>query len=450
MTDKNELIIQIAKDISREGGRTFYVGGCVRDRLLGREPGDTDIEVHGILPEKLRAILEKHGELLSFGSSFGIYSLKGLDVDIAMPRKERVTGRGHRDFEIEIDPFIGTEKAAVRRDFTINAMMMDVLTGEITDHFGGRRDLETGVIRHVNDVSFREDSLRVLRAAQFAARFGFRVDPETVELCRTMDLSDLSRERVEGELRKALLTAPSPSVFFRVLREMDQLLPWFREISELIGIEQDPVFHPEGDVWNHTMEVLDRGAALRDEAEDPYGFMMLCLTHDLGKTVTTTFEKGRIHAYGHETEGLPLAEALVSRLTGQNSVLNYVMNMVPLHMKPNMVAYSKSRPKVTNKMFDEAVCPRDLILFAEADRPVMAGDTAFTGDREFLKERYETYLEVMSHDEVTGQDLIDSGLVPGEDFREILGYAHKLKLAGISREDALKQVISYGKKIQKQ
>ena len=450
MISRNEALTKIARLADLQGGRVYMVGGCVRDRLMGNEPKDIDIEVHGITPEQLKDILSEIDEPLSFGESFGIYSLKGQDLDVAMPRREHATGRGHRDFEVDVDPFIGTYKAALRRDFTINAMMQDVLTGEIVDHFGGREDLKQGIIRHVNRDSFTEDPLRVMRAAQFASRFGFTVADETIMLCKDMAISELSSERVEGELKKALMNSDHPSVFFRVLREMDQLLPWFRELKELIGLEQDPVFHPEGDVWNHTMEVMDRAAALRDEAEEPYGFMLLCLTHDLGKITTTSFDKGRIHAYGHETEGLPIAETFLNRFVGSNAVKDYVLKMIPSHMKPNMVAYSRSKVKVTNRMFDGVPAPGDLVLFSLADRPVMAGNFRFEGDRDFLEERLKTYRNTMAEPYVMGRDLIEAGFEPGEDFSEILEYAHKLRLAGIRKPEALKQVISYAEKLRKQ
>lgn len=447
---RDEAVITIAKKSEALGGRAYMVGGCVRDELMGGKSKDIDIEVHGLEPEVLKGMLETIGETLTFGTSFGIYSLKDMDLDIAMPRREHATGRGHRDFEVDVDPYLGTLKAARRRDFTINAMMKDIMTGEIIDHFEGREDLEAGIIRHVDDESFAEDPLRVLRGAQFAARFGFTIAEETVNLCRTMDLTALSKERVEEELRKALLMSTKPSVFFESLKEMNGLGYWFREVQDLIGVEQDPIFHPEGDVWNHTMEVLDRGAGLRDRAEEPYGFMLLCLTHDFGKTLTTSFEKGRIHAYGHETEGMPLTETFLDRITGNRAVKDYVLNMVPIHMKPNMTAYSKSKPKVTNKMFDEAISGNDLVLFASADRPVMAGNDEFSGDEEFLRERLSEYEETMSRPYVMGRDLIENGLEPGEDFTEILAYAHKLRLAGIGKQEALKQTLKYGRKLRKE
>ncbi len=452
-----EKALEIARLVTEAGGRAYYVGGYVRDRVraeLGQvqapESPDIDIEVHGLEPAVLKGILESAGTLRTQGLSFGIYSLAGYDIDIAMPRSEHATGRGHRDFEVFVDPFIGPQNAARRRDFTINAMMEDVLTGEILDFYGGRDDVSAGVIRHVDDGSFAEDPLRVLRAAQFAARFGYAAAPETVELCRNMDLTALSRERVSGELEKALLKAPKPSVFFETLQEMDQLDFWFPELKALIGVEQDPVYHPEGDVWIHTMEVVDRAACYRDNVSEAYAFMLLALTHDMGKAVTTAVgADGRIHAYGHETAGLPLVEAFAGRLTNEKKVLSYLKNMVPLHMRPNMAAYSKSPVKKTNKMFDDALAPQDLVYFAMCDLPVMAGTDAFSGDSAFLFERLEVYREYMARPHVEAKDLVDAGFQPGPFFKDALDYAQKLRLVGIDKDSALKQTIAYTRQLEK-
>ena len=444
-----KLAEQIAEYVKEAGGRTFYVGGYVRDHLLGVENKDVDIEVHGIVPDALFEILKRVGEPLSFGKSFGVYGLKGEDIDIAMPRRERATGSGHKDFEIDVDPFIGTHEAARRRDFTINSLMEDVLSGEIIDHFGGCSDLEAGVIRHIDPETFVEDPLRVLRGAQFAARFDFSISPDTTELCRSIDLSALSAERVEEELKKALLKADRPSVFFESLREMDQLDVWFPELKQTIGLEQDPVFHPEGDVWTHTMEVIDRAAAFRDRVSEPYRFMLLALTHDLGKIVTTEMKNGRIHAYEHETKGMPLVESFIGRLTGEKAVVDYVRNMVPLHMRPNVAAFSKPVLKSTNRMFYAAAAPEDLIWFAEADKPVMSGAFEFSGDRQFLLDRLKAYEETMAKPYVMGRDLIEAGLEPADDFTEILAFAHKLRLAGIEKDSALKQALTYAHKLRK-
>ena len=267
MQDKNEqMAIKIARQVAQSGGRTFYVGGLVRDHLLGIENKDIDIEIHGVPAEKLKEILSGLGEVTVMGASFGIFGLRHYEVDIAMPRMESAIGRGHKDFEVITDPFIGPEKAALRRDFTMNALMEDVLTGEILDFFGGRKDLEEGVIRHVNAETFAEDPLRVLRAAQFAARFGFRIADETISLSKTMDLSSLSMERITGELEKALMKADCPSVFFEELRRMEQLHTWFPEMKDLIGVSQPPSHHPEGDVWNHSMRPQVSGQRLKSPA----------------------------------------------------------------------------------------------------------------------------------------------------------------------------------------
>ena len=454
-TDNNiALAQQIARAVDAAGGKAYYIGGFVRDELMrltqkdeltGPAHKDVDIEVHGVQPEDLRALLAQFGDVITIGKSFGVYSIRGCDIDIAIPRKEKNTGRGHKDFEIYTDPFLGVEAAAKRRDFTINALMQDVLTGEIIDCFGGQEDLKSGVLRHIDAETFVEDPLRVLRAAQFASRFLFDVADETVDLCSTIDLSALPRERVAAELEKALCKGRKPSVFFEVLRKMNQLDHWFPELANLIGLEQDPVFHPEGDVWTHVMNVLDDAAEYRSLVEEPFRFMLVPLVHDLGKIETTEIVKGRIHSYQHEKAGMPLVDRFLRRLTRDASLIRYVENMTELHMRPNMIAFAKSSVKASNRLFDEAINPYDLILFSAVDK----ASERYEGEREenlkFLFERLDVYNEFMSRPYVTGKDLIDAGLEPGENFKEILDYAHKLRLAGIPKEQALKQVLSFAR-----
>ncbi|MDR3988852.1 MAG: tRNA nucleotidyltransferase [Oscillospiraceae bacterium] len=442
--------MEAARDIARQaaslGGAAYYVGGFVRDRLLGRENTDVDIEVHGVTPRQLAEILDGMGGRLEMGASFGIYGLKGYGLDIAMPRRERATGRGHRDFQVSVDPFLGTEQAARRRDFTVNALMENVLTGQVLDHFHGLDDLRRGILRHVDSRTFPEDPLRVLRGAQFAARFRFAVAPETVALCRDIDLAALPPERVEGELCKALLQADRPSLFFETLRDMGQLSPWFPEVEALIGVPQEPGFHQEGDVWNHTMLVLDQAAALRSRARRPFAFMLAALTHDLGKTVTTQRVRGRIHAYAHETAGVPLAEALLRRIVGEKAVTAYVLNMVELHMKPNALVGADASVKASNRMFDRSVEPEDLILLAAADGRGTRGRWPWEDTEPWLRQRLALYREIMARPQVTGAELIAAGLTPDSRFRELLDYAHKLHLAGIPHDSALKQTLAYARK----
>jgi len=443
------MAMEVARRVVEKGGRSYYVGGLVRDALLGLENKDVDIEIHGITPQELKDILDSLGQRITIGESFGIFNLKGYSLDIAMPRKEEARGAGHRDFDIFVDPFIGTEAAACRRDFTFNALMQDVLTGEIVDHFGGREDLEAGILRHVNDLSFAEDPLRVLRAAQFAARFEFRVAEETVALCRGMDLRHLPRERIEGELKKALLKAQRPSIFFQVLREMEQLDYWFPELRALIGVPQNPVFHAEGDVWIHTMMVLEEAAKLRHRAENPYWFMLAALTHDFGKSICTEEKNGVLHAYEHEKKGLPLAEAFLRRLSTESKLRRYVLNLVELHMKPNTVAEAGSAEKVTTRMFDQSLDPEALVCIALADDLGRIASKPTGVNDAFLRQRLALFRELMCRPYVMGRDLIEAGLTPGEDFTQILDYAHKLRLAGVDKDSALRQVLGYARKLKK-
>lgn len=260
----------------------------------------------------------------------------------------------------------------------------------------------------------------------------------------------MTREKIAEEMKKALLDEDKPSVFFEELRETDRLSEWFPELEALIGVEQDPVFHPEGDVWTHTMEVIDRAAEYRDKVSDPLAFMLLALTHDMGKAVTTSFVKGRIHAYEHELWGVPIAEKFLSRLKSGKAVTDYVLNMLPLHMRPNVAAYNKPSLKSTNHMFDVAAAPEDLIYFASADRPVFSGTDSFSGDSRFLFERLDAYHETMARPYVMESDLAEAGLGQGEEYGELLEYAHKLRLAGIDKESALKQVLAQARRKRRQ
>ena len=438
-----QLSREIARRTAEAGGRAMYVGGMVRDALLGEDCKDIDIEVYGLEPARLRSLLGELGRVVEKGASFGVYGLEHSGIDIAMPRRERATGARHTDFEVSVDPGLSFEAATRRRDFTINAMMRDVLTGELVDLWGGQRDLEARVIRHVSDETFPEDALRAFRAAQFSARLEAEIAPETLSLCARMDVSQISRERVFEELAKALLKAEKPSVFFRVLREMDHLKEFFPELQRCIGVPQSPIHHPEGDVFAHTMLVLDCAAGLRERAQWPLGFMIAALIHDLGKVVATRrLEDGRIVAYGHEVEGLPLCEAQLCRLTNQQKLIDYAKNMMWLHMRPNVLAGARSHKKKTRLLFDLSVCPEDLILLSRADASGKQDRPYDEGYERFLRERLEDYRRVMTRPMVTGQDLIRAGLQPGPQFSGWLRRARMLHFSGQEHDRALRQVLA--------
>ncbi|MGN1406290.1 MAG: CCA tRNA nucleotidyltransferase [Erysipelotrichaceae bacterium] len=265
--------ILLALKVKEKGGRAFYVGGYVRDLLLNRPNKDIDIEVHGIAEKDLVAILNEIGEVDYYGRSFGIYALRHEDIEIALPRSERVLGLGHRDFDVSVDPYMGYRKAALRRDFTINALMMDVLSHEIFDYFNGIDDLNRGIIRHVNEESFVEDPLRVFRACQFAARFNFRIADKTVELCKSIDTSALSRERIEEELKKALIKADKAEIFFECLKKMNQKDIWFKGIDKL--------------------DYLKKYECNRKYVSNRYYFMVLLIAFNNGSEFIESFSNNR-------------------------------------------------------------------------------------------------------------------------------------------------------------
>ena len=444
-----ELSLEIARRVRAAGGRAMYVGGMVRDGLMGVECKDIDIEVYGLSPRALKDVLSTLGQVQEIGASFGVYGLKHSAIDIAMPRRERCVGVKHTDFEVSVDPDMSFRDATMRRDLTVNAMMRDVLTGELIDLWGGQADLEQGVIRHVSDETFPEDALRVFRAAQFTARFEAKIAPETLALCRSMDVTGISHERVWDELVKALMKAQRPSIFFRVLRETDHLKEFFPELERCIGVRQSPVHHPEGDVFEHTMLVLDCAAALRDRAKWPLAFMAAALTHDLGKIVATEVQPdGKITSYGHEVRGLELCESQLRRLTSHAKLIEYAKNMMWLHMRPNVLAAGRSKKKKTRQLFDLSVCPEDLILLSRADASGKLDKPYNDQNEVFLRERLEDYYAVLKRPMVTGQDLIRAGLKPGPDFSRWLQKARMLHFSGIERDRALSQVLAEARQMQ--
>lgn len=437
---------EIARRVSGKNGTAFFVGGFVRDSLLGRSRDDIDIEIHGILPGDLEKIIADFGEVREQGKSFGIYRLCGCGIDFALPRRECATGSSHRDFDISVDPFIGPKNAAMRRDFTVNALMQNVLTGEILDFFGGMSDLKNRILRCVCEKTFAEDPLRVLRAAGFAARLGFEPDGKTVEVCSKIPLGGLSKERVDGELEKALLYSDKPSVFFETLRKMNRLSEWFGELEALIGVLQSPKYHAEGDVWNHTMMVLDAAAGFREKTSNPKAFMLSALCHDFGKAISIQIsEDGTIHNHGHDRTGVLPAENFIRRISAENFLRKYVANMVALHMQPNALRKNGASVKATNKMFDKSCAPEDLMYLSFSDA---SGKIPFSCTKEYMefqRERLAAYREAVSRPCVTGDDLIEAGLVPDKDFSDILHYAQSLRLSGVDKKAALSQTLAYAR-----
>ena len=295
--------MDIAKKIANAGGRLYLVGGALRDEILGRKISDKDYCVVGLIKEQF---IDLFPEANLRGKDFEVFDINGAEY--ALARKERKTGIGHKEFEIETGAQITIEEDLLRRDITINSMAKDVLTGEIIDPFGGKQDLQNKVIRATSE-HFKEDPLRVYRVARFSSMLGFEIDGQTLEQMHSLreELPKLSKERVFVEFRKALKTE-KPSLFFNALRKAEVLDVHFKEIYDLIGQTQPEKYHPEGDSYNHTMLAVDKSAELTDRIEVRYS----ALVHDLGKGLTP--KEMLPHHYGHDKNGVELVGNLSNRI----------------------------------------------------------------------------------------------------------------------------------------
>ena len=420
----------VAVSIRDAGGRALLVGGWVRDRLLGIGSKDYDLEVFGLTLERLEAVLSRFGEVIAIGRSFGVLHIKGMDMDVAISRRDSKAGPGHRGFVVDLDPDLGFEEAARRRDLTINSIGYDPLSGEILDPHGGIDDLAAKRLRATDPAHFAEDSLRGLRVAQFLARFDMKADRELQVLCAGLDLSDLPGERLQEEFRKLLLKADRPSAGFEFLRDTG-LLQFFPELLAMVGVPQDPVWHPEGTVWEHTLMVLDEAARLRtgDEVED-WPLMLGALCHDLGKPVTTeTGDDGKIRSPGHEPAGVPVAERFLGELRVSGDVIAQVSGLVRHHLAPMTLvkdgATAKGFRRLARRLAAAGLDAGQLHRLATADhfgrttQEAMARE--FPEGAEFLHRMEELSIaEEAIPDAVLGRHLIARGLRPGRDFGTIL------------------------------
>jgi len=428
------------------GGRPYVVGGAVRDALLRLPLEDWDVEVFGLSAERLEALLAGFGKVDAVGQAFRVYKLSGVEgvtgaLDVALPRRDSKVGPGHRGIGVTGDPSLSVEEAARRRDFTINALLFDSATGELVDPWGGRADLEARRLRAVDSATFGDDPLRALRALQFAARFELQVDEATARLCASMPLRELPAERVFGEIEKLLLKARRPSLGLALAREWGMLETIAPELVPLASTPQDPEWHPEGDVWVHTLQVVDEARALLSGLEDDrprqLTVMLGALCHDLGKPATTRFEDGRVRSRGHEEAGLPPTTALLDRwnvFTRQGyDVRAQVLALVAQHLKPGQLYDDRER------VSDGAIrrlarkCEPDLLYrVARADcvgrRPGRFEPVAM----EWFMERVRALDVAQRPPEplLKGRDLLDLGLAPGPRVGELLREVYEKQLDG--------------------
>jgi tRNA nucleotidyltransferase (CCA-adding enzyme) len=440
MTDPSaaplDLALAVARAARERGGRALVVGGFVRDRLLGRPSKDVDVEVFGIPEVVLPGMLAAIGRVEPVGRAFPVFKLGPIDV--ALPRRESKSGRGHTAFTVQGDPDMSFEEAARRRDFTINAISWDPLTDEYVDPCHGRADLDQRRLRVVDRRTFADDSLRVLRALQFAARFEATLDDEAMRICRAIPIDDLPAERLWGEFEKLLLVAERPSIGFalaRALGVVEQILP---EMVPLYTCPQDPEWHPEGDVWTHTLMVIDEARRRNADLDRPRRatLMLGAVCHDLGKPTTTAFTEGRWRSPGHEAAGVDPATRLLDRFNINTldgfDVRGQVLALVAEHLRP--MAFSKTRDTVRDGAFRRLAAKVDLELlarFAYADSAGRAGTFDSSGVDWFLERARALGVEHEAPKPLLlGRHLIALGVTPGPRMGQILRAVYERQLDG--------------------
>ena len=435
MSAELDLAFDVAGAVRDAGGRALVVGGWVRDDLLGVDSQDVDLEVYGLPADRLRSVLSALGPVNSVGASFAVFKLGPLDI--ALPRTDSKTGRGHRGFIVTGDPALPLEEAARRRDFTVNAIAWDPLRKEHLDPHGGRGDLDRRRLRMVDPATFGEDSLRVLRAVQLAARLEFEVDEPTRAVCRTIALDDLPAERVRGEIEKLLLRARRPSIGFTLARDIGVVDRLFPELGALIDCPQEPEWHPEGDVWVHTLLVIDEARARIDDLPRPQqiAVMLGAVCHDFGKPATTAHIDGRIRSLNHEDMGVAPARAFLDRLNIHSfdgyDVRCQVLGLVAHHLKPGMW---RAAPKVGDGAFRRLARKVDLELLArlaKADCLGRTGEFDCSAMDWFLERARSLGVEHAPPAPILmGRHLLALGAAPGPRIGSILRHVYERQLDG--------------------
>ena len=451
-----EILEDILKDLQEIGATPIIVGGSVRDFFLNIPVKDYDIEIFGIDSlETIQKSLEKFASVKMVGKSFGVLTLRvnEYDFDFALPRIEKKIGNTHQDFEIITNANLSFKEAAIRRDFTINAIGYDFCTKDFLDPFDGINDLKNRVLKHIDDKTFIEDSLRVYRAVQFSARFDFSLDEKTFELCKKIvqnnELHFLPKERIYEEFKKLFLKSSKPSIGFELLKDLG-VLKYFPELKALISCVQDPIYHPEGDVWIHTMMCLDELSRILKEENivDEYRKLYLfyaILCHDFGKPFCTKEINGKITSHKHESLGIEPTISFLSKLTNEKKFIEIVSSLVKNHLIPFQLYFAESSLKAIKRL-SLKVNIEDLCLVCLAD---CLGRTIL--DKEKCPKATSWVLnkakELDIHNEpikpiVQGRDLIELGFKPSDKFKEILEFAFDLQIdENMKKDEIIKKIM---------
>lgn len=439
---------KIIQAIAHAGGIPYVVGGAVRDLLLGKSIKDLDIEVHGISLDRLEQALKEFGVVNLVGKAYGVLRVGKLDIDWSVPR---IDSSGRKPAVEFLTDNASALQAFARRDLTVNSMGIDLLTYELVDPFNGYADLRAGVLRATSPEKFVEDPLRFYRVMQFMARFAMNPDAQLNDICRSIDISAVSQERIWQEFKKWLLQSKKPSLALQWLDSLGRLAELFPEIAALKGVEQNPAWHPEGDVFEHTKQALDAAADIECESNDEKLLLMYAvLCHDLGKAVTTKEnERGDIISYEHDQEGKALARRLMNRITNQHDFVAKVEKLVGTHMMPGQFVAQHSTPAAYRRLAYKLGAELSLELLAKLFLADCLGRNPKKGQPltgsvpevdEFV--RKAECAGVLHHPEaplLQAHDLMPD-IKPGPQLGMLLKQAYRLQIdEGIRDKEVLKQ-----------
>ena len=427
------IVLALARKVRQEGGRALVVGGFARDRLLGIESKDVDVEVYGVPFEKLKAILESLGKVDLVGESFAVFKL--ADIDISIPRRDNKVGKGHKGFAVSVDAEMSFAAAASRRDFTINALAFDPLTGEVLDEHGGLSDLKKKVLRAVDPATFGEDPLRVLRAAQLAARFDFEIEAKTKKLCQKIDLKELSSARIGEEWKKLLLKSEKPSRGLELAVELKIIEKLHPELAALTATPQGEKWHPEGTVWEHTKLAVDFAAGIvrRDKLSEAEAQVLLfaALCHDMGKPLTTTVENGRIRSKGHDRLGADIAGKFLRNLNIPRQAIAKILPLIREHQFFRLPEFTdRAVRRLSVRLTPAAI--QELVWLMEADLKARGEKSRelHEGEQILAKAKKLKVKVQPPRPLVSGADLIKMGYKEGPKLGKTLRGLYEAQLDG--------------------